>query len=100
MWINISSAILNTLREAGFGAKFISAISHHLVEYVGFSFVDDTDQVQIAQSGGESMESIAAKMQAAVDLWEGGIWFSGGALAPEKSHWYAIDFRWKDGKVG
>ena len=37
-------------------------------------------------------------MQEAVNLWEGDIWFSGGALAPEKSHWYTIDFRWKDGR--
>ena len=98
MWATISSPLFDALREAGFGAKFISAISHKLVDYVGFSFVDDTDQVQTSQFEGESMESIAAKLQDAVNLWEGGIRVSGGALAPEKSHWYAIDFRWKDGK--
>ena len=68
------------------------------MEYVGFSFVDDTDQVQSSHFEGETMASVAAKMQDAVNLWEGGIWFSGGALAPQKSHWYTIDFRWKDGK--
>ena len=98
MWATISSALLDTLRAAGFGAQFISAVSHQLVEYVRFSFVDDTDQIQSSHVEGESMESIADKLQQAVNLWEGGIWFSGGALAPEKSHWYAIDFRWKDGK--
>ena len=55
MWVNISSALLDTLRMVGFGAKFISAISHSLVYYVGFSFVDDTDQIQSAQFAGESM---------------------------------------------
>ena len=98
IWANISSGLLDTLRAAGFGAKFISAVSQCLVEFVGFSLVDDTDQVQSSQSEGETMESIAAKIQAAVNLWEGGIWVSGGALAPAKSHWYAIDFRWKDGQ--
>ena len=98
MWANISSSLLNVLRAAGFGVKFIAAVSKKLVEYVGFSFVDDTDQVQSSQYEGESMESIATKIQDAVNLWEAAIWFSGGALAPEKSHWYAIDFRWKDGQ--
>ena len=98
MWANVSSPLFDTLRTAGFGARFISAIYKRLVEYVGFSFVDDFDQAQSAQFENETMDSIASNMQDAVNLWEGAIWVSGGALAPEKSHWYAIDFRWNEGK--
>jgi hypothetical protein len=36
-------------------------------------------------------------MQASLDLWEGGIRATGGAIVPAKSHWYLIDFIWKLG---
>jgi hypothetical protein len=32
-------------------------------------------------------------MQAVVDMWEGGLRASGGALVPSKSYWYLIHFR-------
>ena len=35
-----------------------------------------------------------AQMQASLDMWEGGLRASGGALVPEKSHWYLIKFLW------
>jgi hypothetical protein len=33
----------------------------------------------------------------ALDLWEGGIRATGGAIVPEKSHWYLINFIWRQG---
>ena len=33
-------------------------------------------------------------MQASVNMWEGGLRASGGALVPSKSHWYLIKFLW------
>ena len=33
-------------------------------------------------------------MQASVDDWEGGIRATGGAIVPEKSHWYLVSFDW------
>jgi hypothetical protein len=35
-------------------------------------------------------------MQGAVDHWEGGLRASGGALVPSKSHWYLVDFKWRN----
>ena len=33
-------------------------------------------------------------------MWEGGLRASGGALVPEKSHWYLLQFRWdSEGRV-
>ncbi len=37
---------------------------------------------------------MANELQRALDLWEGGLHATGGALVPEKSHWYLVDFRW------
>ena len=36
-------------------------------------------------------------MQRSLDHWEGGIRATGGAIVPEKSHWYLIDFKWDQG---
>ncbi len=36
-------------------------------------------------------------MQRALTLWSGIIWATGGALVPEKTFWYMIDFSWQDG---
>ena len=63
-----------------------------------FYFIDDTDQIHTSRYPGETAIPIAEQMQLAVDEWEGGIRASGGALDPDKSHWYLIDFLWKDGK--
>ncbi len=37
-------------------------------------------------------------MQAALDLWNQGLSTTGGALIPEKSFWYSINFKWKSGR--
>jgi hypothetical protein len=37
------------------------------------------------------------EMQEAVDHWEYGLRASGGALVPSLSHWYLVDFKWKNG---
>jgi len=37
-------------------------------------------------------------MQAALDLWNNGLSAMGGALVPEKSFWYAIDFKWRSSR--
>jgi hypothetical protein len=29
--------------------------------------------------------------------WQGGIFASGGAIVPEKTHWYLVDYKWKAG---
>lgn len=33
-------------------------------------------------------------MHASIDAWEGGLRATGGALAPEKTFWYLVDYKW------
>ena len=94
----VSSPVLDVLRTARFRTFFKTVITGKAIQFVGFSFVDDTDQIQTSRYPGETAISIAEQMQLAVDEWEGGIWASGGALDSDKSHWYLIDFLWKNGK--
>ena len=98
LWAIVSSPILDMLRAEGFGTFFHTAISGKTIKYVGFSFVDDTDQVQTGRYEGETSASIVDQMQQAVNMWEGGLSATGGALDPSKSHWYLIDFVWEHGE--
>jgi hypothetical protein len=60
----------------------------------GYSFVDDTDLPQVSESSSD-FAAVLHEMQRAVDLWEGAISATGGAIVPAKSFWYGIDFGWR-----
>ena len=87
------------LRKEGYGTIFESPITHEQCWVVGFAFVDDTDLVTIPnqQETARPYQQIITEMQATLNTWEGGIRASGGAIVPDKSHWYLIDFKWQNG---
>ena len=91
IWVAISSVLLDILREKNLGAKFTSAILKECRQVVGFALVDDTDLITSRRTG-ESINDVLKRMQQSVDLWEGTLRATGGALSPEKSFWYWVDF--------
>jgi hypothetical protein len=92
VWALVSTVLLNMLRDAGFGARFVAPLSREMVFYAAFSFVDDTDLLVTDAERLRSAEMVAQAMQQALLQWEGALRASGGALEPLKSHWYLIDF--------
>ena len=81
------------LREKGHGAKFCSLISGNITHIVGYAFVDDTDLVTFEMfEESITLDDITEKMQDSIDLWEGGLKATGGAIVPEKSWIYPLDF--------
>ena len=100
IWAVVSTPILNMLRVEGYGAFFECPITKEKAEVVGFAFVDDTDLVTVPrqQHHKTHFQQILDEMQATVEEWEGGIMASGGAIVPNKSHWYLIDFHWDNGE--
>jgi hypothetical protein len=60
--------------------------------------VDDADLVQTIIKEDQNFLDVAAQMQRALSAWEGGLKATGGAIVPEKSHWYLIDFIWDSGQ--
>ena len=64
------------------------AISNHLIRIVGYAFVD---LIQTSKDGQKFVE-VNVKMQKAMDLWEGLIKNTGGALATDKCQWWGLDF--------
>ena len=65
-----------------------------VVQFVCFAFVDDADVVHTAKDVDTTGDIVLQEMQQAIDHWEGGLKATGGALVPEKSYWYLIDFVW------
>ena len=97
IWAIISTPVLNMMREEGFDAFFKASISGDELGFVGYAFVDDTDLCETAGTGHATGPAVALQMQRSLDHWEGGFRATGGAIAPEKSHWYLIDFCWHHG---
>lgn len=64
--------------------------------FVGYAFVDDTDLIQTSKALQPS-EEVIAEMQWSLNAWEGGIRATGGAIIPEKSRWFLVDFHWNSG---
>ena len=94
IWSVLSSVIFDILHRRGFGVHFCSAISKELFIIVGFSYVDDCDLFQ----SGEDPEEVLASMQALIDSWGSLMEVTGGALRPDKSWWYLVEYVWKQGK--
>ncbi len=67
-----------------------------LCSFVGYTFVDDTDLIQSFPS--ISMADAITGLQKAIDVWEGRLKATGGALVPEKTFWYLTAFKWQGGK--
>jgi hypothetical protein len=101
IWVAVSTPLLNMMRQANHGMHIQSAITQQQSNIVAFAFVDDTDLVQ-GQMGGVNIttEEVMQEMQEAILRWEGGLKATGGAIVPEKSFVYPIDFKFTPaGKV-
>lgn len=96
IWAAVSTPLLNLLRAEGCGSHLSSVITKEHLHFVGYAFVDDTDLVS-SHPLSQSPEEIYHNIQYALDAWRGGLTASGGAIVPEKSHWYLISFQWKSG---
>jgi len=94
IWAVISTPILDLLRQDSYGAAFKAAISSDQIQFVGYSFVDDMDLIQTGSTIKSTAGDTLPLMQATLDLWNSGLSATGGALVPEKSFWYSIDFKW------
>ena len=99
IWAIVSSPVLKMLWEEGHGAYFQALISGEELRFVGYAFVDDTDLITSpANAPNLSYKEVGEQMQAAMMAWDGGITVTGGAMVPEKTFWYLVDFKWMVGK--
>ncbi|CAJ1960198.1 unnamed protein product [Cylindrotheca closterium] len=83
-----------------FGFECLTANDSQLITAQCFCFVDDKDVIKAGKSVEQSGEDICHSVQQAASTWAGGISATGGAINPEKSFWWLIDFVWdsREGK--
>jgi hypothetical protein len=96
IWAVVSSPVLNLMREKGYGAEFICPLSKVKTDFGGYTFVDDTDLVVVKLSFKDFADA-AHSLQGAMTTWEKGIRATSGAIVPEKTYVYIMDFAWKSG---
>lgn len=97
IWAVVSTPLLNLLRSKGFGFTYTSPLSQTTRGFVGYTFVDNTDLLQVLPVNRTSAEAMH-KLQQAVDTWEGGLRAACGAIVPEKTFWSLVDFSWSGGQ--
>ena len=96
IWAGISSPLLKILRERGSGVKITAPLSKEELKMAGYSFVDDTDQIEM---NNEEMvrDNVLSNAQAGLELWECLLRTTGGAIEPSKTDWVRILYEWKNG---
>jgi hypothetical protein len=97
IWAVVSTPVLNMLRHEGYGAYFPPPVTDNTITFIGYAFVDDTNLCITTQSPADTEGNVAHRMQQALDMWEGGIRATSGAIVLEKSHWYLINVTWQQG---
>lgn len=97
LWAGISSPLLKILRKREFGVSITSPISREEIKMAGYSFVDDTDQIQL-QSDDIIWDNVLTNAQESLTLWECLLRTTGGAIEPSKTDWVKILYTWKNGK--
>jgi hypothetical protein len=96
-WAIISTPILEIICKKGQCTVFKAFILGKELKIVGFAFIDNKDLLRVNILGSQTCEEVAQDMQQGLDLWKGLLKATGRALVPDKSYWYLIDFKWKDG---
>ncbi|CAJ1960545.1 unnamed protein product [Cylindrotheca closterium] len=100
IWVSVSSVIIQMMTAMSFGFKCLTAIDSQLITAQCFCFVNDMDVIKAGKPVEQSGEDICHSVQQAASMWAGGSSATGGAINPEKSFWWLIDFVWdsREGK--
>ena len=97
LWAGISSPLFDLMRSNGHCFHLESSITSISLVLAGFSFVDDTDYVELLPPT-LPLSALHLRAQKSINKWEKLIRTTGGALEPSKSDWVWIQQRWKNGR--
>lgn len=107
-WLLCYWVIVSSLDPSITAAKFISVCKDIIVEITGVSFVDDSSlavttdyqydpTLTDAVNKWKEVEHLANRLAALGQHWERLLFSTGGAINFQKSHWYLIQWLWKQG---
>jgi hypothetical protein len=97
-WASIVAVLTKTMKKEGFGYKVWTLIRQRAITLACFAYVDDADLIHASSDRSTSTLQVLQEAQEALELWEGLIHATGGALAPEKSYWYLVEVIRSNGK--
>jgi hypothetical protein len=83
-WSSIASVVVKAMQQEGFGYKAWSLIRQRAITMVCFAFVDDTDLIHANHDRSVTTTDLLKQAQEALNLWEGLLHATGGALARKK----------------
>jgi len=82
IWAAVSTPILDLLGQEGYhGAAFKAVVSGNQIQFVRYSFMDDTDLIQTGSTITSTMGDTLPLMQAALNLWNDGLSATGEHLS-------------------
>ena len=96
IWAGISFPLLKILRNRKYGVHVYSPITKEEMEMAGYSFVDDTDQIELNEE--TEWENVLENAQGSLELWECLLRTTGGAIEPTKTDWVKVLYEWKNGE--
>jgi len=93
IWAAVSAPLLEYLDSRDRGVTFHSSLSQAVVQISALAFVDDTDVV-VGIPEGESClhDDIIQRLTEQVKDWSGVLRVSGGAIVPEKSFYWILNY--------
>ena len=93
-FVGLSSTGLSIQQKKGFGSVLVSCLSLIRTMAACFMFVDDDQYQQTATSPQQLGEAVTPQAQQGLDSWVGYLQCTGGAINPDKSYWYLLDYKW------
>ena len=90
-WTMIAAVLMHCYEREGFGAHITSPISKVLTKFMGTIFVYDTD-LNIMGPHWQDARAVYQEMQESIHMWGDLICCIGGALNPENSFSYLVDY--------
>ncbi len=95
-WIQLSTMIINSFRDHGYGAEFVDPVTRISSHSIGCVYVDDTDLYTAGPSLTTAQQIISTTVEA-VPHWSRSLSATGGAIKGSKSGWYLITYECVDG---
>ena len=94
IWDIVSTPLINSLREAGFGSAFKCYISKDSFSIMGYWFVDNSTIIQVSPSPPTPKNKTIKLDQYSLNLILGSVIATGGQLSASKTKWYLLEFIW------
>jgi hypothetical protein len=97
LWIQFIAVLVNVFKQLKLGALLLDPITLEMIHTMGALFMDDTD-LYMWRDGVLDPGNLWRQTQVVLHQWSCLLKVTGGALKPENSFWYLLNYTCKDGE--